>query len=145
MTIEQIDPEEAHRRMGNGCVYLDVRATVEFSRGHAQGARNVPLLQADPAGGMTPNEDFLAVCLANFPTDTRLVVGCASGGRSQRACELLAASGYTNLANIRGGFSGAHDQAGRMITKGWAALGLPVNSSPAAGTAYEFLAKSAGR
>lgn len=145
MAVEQIDPEEAHRRMSQGSVYLDVRSTAEFAHGHAQDARNVPLLHADPAGGMRQNEDFLAVCLANFPPDTKLVVGCASGARSQAACELLAANGYTTVANIRGGFSGARDQTGRTVAMGWAARGLPVGTAPGAGAAYEDLAKNAGR
>ena len=144
MTIEQIDPQEAHGRMGHGHVYLDVRSTPEFARAHATGACNVPLLEPDPAaGGMVPNADFLAVCLANFSKDTKLVVGCAAGGRSQRACEVLQANGYTVLANIRGGFSGAHDPDGRVVAKGWAELGLPVSTQAPADATYATLMKKA--
>jgi rhodanese-related sulfurtransferase len=140
MAIEQIDPREAHRRLGAGHVYLDVRSTAEFARGHATGAHNVPLLEPDAAtGGMAPNPDFLAVVTANFPRDAKLVVGCAAGGRSQRACEVLEANGYAVLANVRGGFSGAHDAEGRVVAKGWAELGLPVSVQPAAGAAYVSL------
>jgi rhodanese-related sulfurtransferase len=144
MTIEQIDPQEAHRRMGQGHVYLDVRSTPEFARAHATGAYNVPLLEPDPAtGGMAPNVEFLTVCLASFPKDTMLVVGCAAGGRSQRACEVLQANGYTVVANIRGGFSGAHDPDGRVVAKGWAELGLPVSTQAADGATYAALVQKA--
>jgi len=144
MAIEQIDPQEAHRRMGAGHIYLDVRSTPEFARAHAAGAYNVPLLEPDPAiGGMAPNTDFLAVCLASFSKDTMLVVGCAAGGRSQRACEVLQANGYSAVANIRGGVSGAHDPDGRVVAKGWAELGLPVSTQAADGATYAALVKKA--
>jgi len=142
MAIEQIDPREAHQRMGRGHIYLDVRSTPEFGRGHAAGAYNVPLLEPDPgAGGMAPNPDFLGVCLASFPKETMLVVGCAAGGRSQRACEMLQANGYTVVANIRGGFSGAHDPDGRVVAKGWAELGLPVSTQAPDAATYAALVK----
>jgi rhodanese-related sulfurtransferase len=145
MPIVQVDPAEAYRLMGEGYVYLDVRSTSEFARGHAQGAVNAPLLETDPAGGRAPNPDFLAVCLANFAKDQRLLVGCASGGRSQKACELLESNGYVTLANIRGGFSGAQDRAGRVLVRGWAELGLPVSMELGDGVSYESLARKAGR
>ena len=138
--IEQIDPDEAFRRMQEGAVFLDVRSTLEFARGHAAGAVNVPLLHADPAG-MVPNEEFTAVCMVNFPPDTLLVVGCAMGGRSQRACEILAASGFTRLANVQGGFSGARDRAGRVMVEGWVDRGLPVAETPAPGCDYAAMAR----
>jgi rhodanese-related sulfurtransferase len=144
MTIEQIDPAEAYRRMQGGAVYLDVRSVVEFERGHATGAMNVPILHADPAGGMAPNPDFVAVCLANVTLETLLVVGCAVGGRSQRACELLAARGYANLANVHGGFSGARDPMGGLVAAGWIDLGLPVATVAPAGSDYAALARNAG-
>jgi rhodanese-related sulfurtransferase len=126
--------------VGQGHVYLDVRSTPEFTRGHAAGAYNVPLLEPDPTtGGMAPNPDFLRVCLANFPKDTMLVVGCAAGSRSQRACEILEANGYSVVANIRGGFSGAHDPDGRVVAKGWAEQGLPVSTQAAHGATYAAL------
>jgi rhodanese-related sulfurtransferase len=145
MPIVQVDPPEASRLMGEGYVYLDVRSTSEFARGHAQGAVNAPLLETDPAGGLAPNPDFLAVCMANFAKDMRLVVGCASGGRSQKACELLEANGYTTLANVRGGFSGARDRTGRVLARGWAELGLPVSMEVGEGVSYESLERKAGR
>jgi rhodanese-related sulfurtransferase len=141
MPIRQIDPQEAHRLMADGHIYLDVRSTSEFDRGHPDGAVNVPLLHAQPTGGMSPNGDFLRVCLANLPKDAKLVVGCAAGGRSQRACETLGANGYSTLANIQGGFSGARAPDGSVVAKGWADLGLPVSTEAGEGISYESLLK----
>jgi rhodanese-related sulfurtransferase len=145
MAIRQIDPEEAQRLMAEGHVYLDVRSTAEFSRGHATGALNIPLLEHDRSGALAPNPDFLAVCLATLPQDARLVVGCAAGGRSQRACDMLGAQGYATLANLRGGFSGQRDRDGRLVAKGWADSGLPVSTEPAEGASYVALARKAGK
>ena len=143
MPIEQIDPEEAQRRMGEGYIYVDVRSTMEFSRGHATGACNIPLLETDRGGGMVPNEDFLAVCKATLPPDAKLVVGCAVGGRSQRACEILGDAGYGVVANIQGGFSGARDQMGTVIAPGWADLGLSVSKEEVPGATYRALLEKA--
>jgi rhodanese-related sulfurtransferase len=144
MAIRQIDPEEAQRLMTDGHVYLDVRSTAEFARGHAPGALNVPLLEHDRSGALAPNPDFVAVCVANLPKDARLVVGCAAGGRSQRACEILAGQGYATLANLRGGFGGQRDRAGQLIATGWADSGLPI-STELGDASYESLARKAGK
>ena len=145
MPIQQIDPPEAHRLMGEGAIYLDVRSTGEFSRGHPTGAWNVPLLEANATGALAPNPDFVAVCLANFPKDARLVVGCAMGGRSQRACDALQGQGYTNLANVQGGFGGQRDRAGTLVTRGWTDCELPVSTEPGDGASYESLAQKTGK
>lgn len=144
MEIPQIDPAEASRRMGQGHIYLDVRSSMEFGRGHAAGAVNVPLLEFDPAyGQLAPNPDFIDVCLANFPKDAKLVVGCMSGSRSQAACEYLASMGYASLANILGGFGGARDPQGQVMAKGWSELGLPVSTDVGEGVAYSSLLRKA--
>lgn len=48
----------------------------------------------------------------------------AADGRSLRACEALAAEGYSSLVNMRGGFSGARDKAGNVQQVGWEGLGF---------------------
>jgi rhodanese-related sulfurtransferase len=72
-----------------------------------------------------PNPAFLAVVQRHFPPGATLLVGCQSGMRSQRACELLADAGYTDLANVRDGFGGSED------APGWKESGLPVESGAA--------------
>lgn len=124
--IPQIDPQKAHDLMQTGHTYLDVRTVEEYVGGHAEGAVNVPAFIRDAMGQMAPNPEFLAVVQANFAPDTPLVLGCGSGGRSQRACELLASAGYTQVANIDGGFNGKRDPFGRTVTPGWKERGLPV-------------------
>jgi rhodanese-related sulfurtransferase len=137
MEIRQTTPPEAHATMGRepGAVYLDVRTEPEFAAGHPAGARNVPVFFYDPAGGPPkPNPDFVAVVQRTFPPGTKLIVGCQAGGRSQRACEILAQAGFTDLTNVRGGYGGSHDVAG------WEQSGLPVERGTPPGTGYAELA-----
>ena len=48
-----------------------------------------------------------------------------AGGRSQRACELLAGEGFSNMINMDGGFLGKRDQSGQVLEQGWEACGYP--------------------
>ncbi|HJW70240.1 MAG TPA: rhodanese-like domain-containing protein [Candidatus Binatia bacterium] len=128
MAIRQITPADAARDLAAtpGAVYLDVRTPEEFDAGHPAGARNVPVLLLDPATRRPrPNPEFLAVVQRHLAPGTMLLVGCQSGMRSQRACELLADAGYTDLANVRGGFGGSEDAAG------WQESALPVERGAA--------------
>jgi len=136
MTFETTRPEEAQQRLASGdWMFLDVRSTPEFEAGHVPGAFNVPLLHLT-AGGMEPNDEFLAIVRRHFEPTSRLVVGCRVGGRSARACELLAAAGFAHLANLGGGFAGRYDAAGRMVEPGWIDHGLPVAHTPQPGRSY---------
>ena len=125
MTHSNIRPKEAYQRMQEGFSYLDVRTVDEFKNGHAKGAVNIPIFIATPAGRqMNPN--FMALVQEKFPAPAKLVIGCQSGGRSSKACELLGAQGYTEIYNIDGGFGGKiNSETGEPI-KGWRDEGLPV-------------------
>lgn len=138
MSIQRVPPDEAAALLEQGWTYVDVRSIPEFEQGHPAGAYNVPF-QHKSARGLTPNPDFLAAMKAAFPADARLVLGCRSGARSLRAAELLAKSGYTSVVDMRGGFSGERDAAGRVACEGWQARGLPVASQAEPGRAYEAL------
>jgi rhodanese-related sulfurtransferase len=128
MSIRQVSPGQAAQELAAdpSAVYLDVRTPEEFDAGHPAGARNVPVLVFDPATRRPrPNDAFLDVVQRHLPPATRLLVGCQSGMRSQRACEMLGEAGYTDLANVRGGFGGSDD------TQGWRDSGLPVETGSA--------------
>ena len=124
-----------------GWVCLDVRSVEEFALGHATGAFNIPIMHRGPSG-MSPNPDFTAVVTKCFPKDAKLVVGCASGMRSVRACEALASAGYKHLVNMEGGFMGGQDEAGRAIP-GWASCGLPVEKTAPPERTYAGLRQKA--
>ncbi len=138
--VKRVTPPEAAKLLETGWTYLDVRSIPEFEGGHPTGAANVPLLHFE-GGRMSPNPDFQRVVAANFPTDTKLVVGCKAGGRSLQAAALLEAAGYTSVVDMRGGFHGEHDGMGRLTCAGWLESKLPVEAAAPPEKTYAVLAK----
>lgn len=127
--VESVTPQEAKRLMDEeGYTYLDVRTKEEFVQGHPQGALLIPAFLRGPAG-FEPNPEFLSIVEKHIPKDDRLVVGCMSGGRSARACEMLRSTGYQHVLNVAGGFGGQRDPAtGELKVPGWRDAGLPVET-----------------
>jgi rhodanese-related sulfurtransferase len=123
---------------GQGWIYLDVRTPEEFDAGHAPGAYNVPIALRTPRG-MEPNPEFVAVVKKHFDPTQQIVCGCAMGGRSARACEVLGREGYGSLVNMMGGFSGARDMSGQVVEQGWHGLGFPVVTGPCTERGYQVL------
>jgi rhodanese-related sulfurtransferase len=75
---------------------------------------------------MSLNEAFLPQAEQRVGRGDRIIVGCQRGGRSLKAAELLAASGFSQVADMRGGFDGELDASGRCVFPGWTRCGLPV-------------------
>jgi rhodanese-related sulfurtransferase len=125
-------PAEAKQLLDSneGWIYVDVRTVDEFQMGHPRGAWNVPFAVRG-AMGVAANPDFAGVMNRAFSKESKLIIGCATGGRSSRACELLAKAGYEQVVNVLGGFQGSEDNKGKPVP-GWRSSGLPVdtNSSP---------------
>ncbi len=146
MAIHQAEPPRAHEILVSDpkAVYLDVRTGGEFAQGHPDGAINIPVVFIIGPGQTQDNPEFLLVAQKALARDCKLVVGCLSGGRSQRACEILEQAGYTDLTNVRGGFGGARDASGQIVIKGWRDAGLPV-SNQVGDAGYQALRKKAGR
>jgi rhodanese-related sulfurtransferase len=67
--------------LAQGATVVDVRSPAEFATGHAKSAINIPLDELERRIGELDREKPVVLC-------------CASGGRSGRACALLAAMGY---------------------------------------------------
>ena len=145
--MKEITPTEALTELQNnsGTVYLDVRSIPEFQQGHPIHAINIPILHFLPGMGMMPNEDFEKVVESNFSKDTRMVIGCKTGARSARACEILSGLGYANVANVRGGFVGVMDPMGRVLEPGWSLLNHPLCTECSQEAQYETLATKANK
>jgi len=140
--MKEVNAQEAYDLMKEDpeYIYLDVRSVPEFEAGHPARAINIPLLHFAPETGMSPNQDFPAVVEAALAKDAKLVVGCKSGGRSARACEVMSQMGYSNVANVRGGFVGAMDNFGRVSEPGWSMRNLPTCTECGDDARYEALA-----
>lgn len=101
--IEEIDPDEARRRLGSGAATsLDVRRATEFAEGRISGAANIAHTR-------------LAARLEAVPKGKPVIVNCRSGGRSSRACALLQRAGY-NVSNLGGGML-AWEKAGAPVER----------------------------
>jgi Fe-S cluster biosynthesis and repair protein YggX/rhodanese-related sulfurtransferase len=137
MDIVRVAPEEARELAEReGYVLVDVRTAAEFAAGHPTGAYNIPFLHQQTYGRVA-NPDFAKVVQAVFPDKaTKLVLSCASGGRSARAATELAKLGYAALRDLRGGFEGEKDDAGTVTYAGWRDRGLPFASGDAPGRSY---------
>jgi rhodanese-related sulfurtransferase len=140
--MKEINAQEAYDLMQADpeLIYLDVRSVPEFEAGHPPRAINIPIMHFAPGAGMSPNPDFTAVVEANLPKSAKLVIGCKSGGRSARACEVMSQMGYTDVANVRGGFVGAMDNLGRVTEPGWSMRSLPNCTDCDGKSHYEALA-----
>jgi rhodanese-related sulfurtransferase len=123
-------------------VYLDVRSPEEFAQGHPAGAFNLPIAFLEPGRGPSrPNPEFVQIASRHFSTNTVLLVGCLSGSRSLRACEILGQAGFTNLSNVQGGFGGGRDRSGGLVL-GWRDCDLPTGNGHPSGRSYTHLTGS---
>jgi rhodanese-related sulfurtransferase len=145
MAINQQAPPDAYEilKQNPDAVYVDVRTEGEFAAGHPAGAINIPVLVLKGAGQMQLNPDFVEIVEQILPHEKKLIVGCMSGGRSQRACEMLEDVGYKDLTNVVGGFGGQRDQSGQLVVPGWKDAGLPVTTDLGEAS-YESQRKKAG-
>lgn len=108
--IENLSPEKASEELTTGNVVLiDIREADELNQGTIAGAIHAPrgMLEfyADPT---------LPYYKPEFNKEKRIILYCASSGRSALAVQTLQSMGYTNVAHIDGGL------------KAWKASGLPL-------------------
>ena len=92
-SIPTISPRDAWERYTSAprdTILIDVREAWEFSRGHAKGARNIPL-------------SAFTRRLKEIPTGKHALLICQSGHRSMQAARMLTAHGYERVTNISGG------------------------------------------
>ena len=112
--VENLPPAAVAAELDTGCVVLvDVREPMERDdQGVIPGAVHVPrgMLEfcADPSS---------PAHLADLSPERRVILHCASGGRSALAAVTLAAMGYRDVAHLDGGLAA------------WREAGLPIGGS----------------
>jgi rhodanese-related sulfurtransferase len=113
LTVEQVATE---LDQGNA-VLVDIREPNEREQGAIPGSVGAPrgmlAFYADPSSPYHREE---------FDPNRRIILHCASGGRSALAADTLQQMGYTNVAHLDGGY------------KAWAAAGQPTTQSDQGGT-----------
>ena len=114
--VENLSPEQVASELeGGDAVLVDLREPQELeATGMIPGAIHAPrgMLEfyADPS--LPYHKDELQ-------PDKRIIVHCASGGRSALAAKTLKDMGYSNVAHLDGGI------------KAWQEEGLPTQPGPA--------------
>ncbi len=109
--IENLTPAQVLDEVAAGyAVLIDIREKEELvQQGHIEGAvhasRGMLEFYADPT---------LPYHKPAFQKDKRIILQCASGGRSALATQTLHVMGYKNVAHLDGGL------------KAWKEAGLPV-------------------
>ena len=106
--VETLSVEQAMKAADDAdTVFLDVRETAEHAAGTIPGAVHAPrgLLEfiADPQSPMHKPE---------LGSGRRLIVFCASGGRSALAAKTLRDMGIGGAANMLGGFAAWRERGG---------------------------------
>ncbi len=146
MAHRKVSPQEAHDLMrSESYIYVDVRTEAEFAADRPEGAVNIPVAVQQPGMGMAANEDFLDVVIGNFELDSRIIVGCKAGGRSDRAAQILDSAGFANVVDQQAGFEGSRDANGAIAEPGWKPTGLPTENGEPDSTGYKTLATNAGK
>ena len=111
--IENLSPEETQREVAEGdAVLVDIREPGERAQsGYIDGAVEAPrgMLEfwADPASPYHRDE---------FDPGKRVILHCASGGRSALAASMLQDLGYERVAHMDGGIK-AWDEAGMPVQR----------------------------
>ncbi len=106
--VENLGPDQVASELEEGnAVLVDVREPQEREAAAIPGAISAPrgMLEfyADPS---------LPYHREEFEPDKRLILHCASGGRSALAAKTLQDMGYTNVAHLDGGIK-AWQESGR--------------------------------
>ena len=108
--IDNLTPDQVQAEVDAGkAVLVDIRDSAELSTGVIPGAVHAPRgmleFHADPTSPLHK---------AELDPAKRVILHCASGGRSALAGQTLKSLGYQNVGHLDGGF------------KAWQAAGKPV-------------------
>ena len=111
--IENLDVAGVDKEQADGVMLVDLREPAELTEaGRISGSVHVPRgmleFRADPTS--TYHQE-------GFDPERRIILHCATGGRSALATAALQDMGYNNVAHLDGGF------------KAWAEAGRPIETT----------------
>lgn len=108
--IENLSVDEVAQELERGALLVDLRESEERrERGTIPGAVHMPRGMMEFYADAT-----LPYHRPELTPERRIILHCASGGRSALAADLLRDMGYTNVAHLDGGMNA------------WAAAGHPI-------------------
>ena len=106
--IQNLTPEQVAQELESGAVLVDIREPQERQQASIPGSISAPRGMLEFYADTT-----LPYHLKELDPEKRIIVHCASGGRSALATDTLQQMGYTNVAHLDGGL------------KAWQAAGQP--------------------
>lgn len=111
--IENLSPDQVERALAAGVLLVDIREPEErrvngVIPGSTHAVRGMLEFYADPTS---------PYYLVEFDPDARIILYCASGGRSALAADMMRQLGYRDVAHLDGGI------------KAWAEAGKPVENA----------------
>ena len=110
--VQNLSVDEAARELENGALLVDLRESEERSeQGTIAGAVHMPRGMLEFYADST-----LPYHREELQPDRRIILHCASGGRSALGADLLQEMGYTNVAHMDGGMR-AWKEAGRPVER----------------------------
>lgn len=89
--VIDISQSEVYSLIDDKSVYIiDVREIYEYNNGHIKNSHNIPF------------GEIAKIDKSLIPIDTKIIVYCHSGNRSNNAAKMLLEMGYTNVYDMGG-------------------------------------------
>lgn len=106
LDCEKFEPIHAiHADQLGDALVLDVRGANERAEAHLPGSLHIPL-------------GYLSQRLGELPKDRKLIVHCASGGRTPTAYSILANAGFSEVRELADGLSSVIEHKPELIARG---------------------------
>jgi rhodanese-related sulfurtransferase len=110
LQVENLSPQQVNEELSKGATLIDIRESEELKQ-----TGTIPGSTHAPRGMLEFYADSsLPYHKPEFDKGKRIILHCASGGRSALAASTLKQMGYENVAHLDGGI------------KAWKEAGMPV-------------------
>lgn len=90
---EILNKEDYKKAISNDVQLVDVRTAEEYNDGYIKDAENIDI----------KSQDFLEK-IEKYSKSEPVYVYCKSGGRSQKAAEIMIDRGFTHVIDLEGGY-----------------------------------------
>ena len=114
--ITEIDPAalDAEIAAAGDLLLVDVREPDEYRLGHLPGAVPIPRGMIEPSADLQFPKRHPELSQAR---KRRVVLYCATGGRSALACDVLREMGFENVASLAGGYGAWHAEELEVVAE----------------------------
>lgn len=101
-----ITAKSAYDMQQKGAILIDIRTKKEFIESKAKNSINIPIFY-DNKGQRIFNKEFINQIYshANNDLNKKIILICRSGSRTKLASNILAYNGFTNIYNVKNGFT----------------------------------------